>query len=261
MQVEQLIQIARAAGEAILEVYAQAGEGQTEVTHKSDDSPLTEADRRAAAIINQRLEALEPDTPIINEETQAKSYEERQHYRRCWMVDPLDGTKEFIKRNGEFTVNIGLIEEGRPVMGVVHAPAIEVTYYGVVAEGKAAKIVDGREEGIEARRFSMDQSGLKVVASRSHLNAETEAFLGKLHQPETTSMGSSLKLLLVAEGTAHLYPRIAPTMEWDTAAAQAVVEAAGGQVLDYHSGQPVRYNKADLRNPYFVVYGKTQQPA
>ena len=261
MQIDKLIAIAREAGEAILEVYAQAAQGDMQVDHKADDSPLTEADRRGAAIINARLEALTPDVPIINEENKAQPYVERRPYRRCWMVDPLDGTKEFIKRNGEFTVNIALIEDGKPVLGVVHAPVLETTYYGDVHAGQARKVVQGEEQPIEAASFGMEDEGLKVVASRSHLNAETEAFLNKLNKPETTSMGSSLKLLLVAEGSAHIYPRIAPTMEWDTAAAHAVVVAAGGRVVAYESGQPLRYNKEDLLNPYFVVYGKTPQPA
>jgi len=242
-----LIATAKAAGEAILAVYESADFG---TTHKEDDSPLTRADLASHRLVTERLAALTPDVPVLSEEAKETPFETRRAWRRFWLVDPLDGTKEFIKRNGEFTVNIALVEGDRPVFGVVHAPALNLTYWG------AAEV--GAFRGEEAIRVKPYEGGpLEVVASRSHAGAQTEALVGELGrdtQVQLVSIGSSLKLCLVAEGRAHLYPRFGSTMEWDTAAAQCVVEAAGGAVRDT-SGRPLRYNKEDLLNPHFIVTG------
>ena len=168
-----------------------------------------------------------------------------------WLIDPLDGTKEFIKRNGEFTVNIALIHHHQPILGVVQTPVTADLYSAIKASG-----AQKNGQMIQCASFDLHQSGLKVVASRSHLNTETQVFLDNLIKPEILSKGSSLKLLMVAEGEAHLYPRFAPTMEWDTAAAQIIVEEAGGKVLIQNSQIPVNYNKENLLNPYFLVQGK-----
>jgi 3'(2'), 5'-bisphosphate nucleotidase len=167
------------------------------------------------------------------------------------MIDPLDGTKEFIKRNGEFTVNIALIHHHQPIIGVVQTPVTDDLYSAIKASG-----AQKNGQMIQSASFDLNQSGLKVVASRSHLNPETQVFLDTLIKPKILSKGSSLKLLMVAEGAAHLYPRFAPTMEWDTAAAQIIVEEAGGKVVIQNSRIPVNYNKENLLNPYFLVQGK-----
>lgn len=240
--------IARAAGAAILKVYES---DDFEIEQKADDSPLTKADKAANDIIVAGLRQLKLQAPIVSEEGKDIPFAERQQYTRFWLVDPLDGTKEFIKRNGDFTVNIALIENGRPVLGVVYVPVTDELFYA--ADGKGAW-----QEGtgrISARTFTLGDAGLKVVASRSHLNDETRAFIQKLTEPEIVSRGSSLKIIELARGEADLYPRLAPTMEWDTAAAHAILLEAGGKMVDEGSGKELVYNKQVLRNPSFVAYG------
>ena len=243
--------IAQRAGRSVLDVYEQDDLG---VTQKEDDSPLTKADLASHRLIVAELEKLTPDIPILSEESKEMPVDERRSWSRFWLVDPLDGTKEFVKRNGEFTVNIALIEEGRALLGVVHAPVLEQTYWAADTLG-AFKRTDGEDETISVASFA--SGTLKVVASRSHAGAETAAFLERLEKNvdglEVVSKGSSLKLCLVAEGAAHLYPRFGPTMEWDTAAAQCVVEQAGGYVSETDLTTPLRYNKTSLLNPYFIV--------
>jgi len=249
--IETLKTIARQAGAAILEVYNQDDFG---IMIKKDKSPLTAADKAANDVICAGLDALNEQYPIISEENRDVPYEVRKHYSVFWLVDPLDGTKEFIKRNGEFTVNIALISDGRPVFGVVYTPVTNTMY--VAAKGSGAFIeTDAGEEKLEAATFAMEDSGLNVVCSRSHLNDETKAFIDKLTSPDTVSKGSSLKFLILANGEAHLYPRIAPTMEWDTGAAQCVLEEAGGKVVEYETGEPLMYNKEVLLNPFFLATG------
>lgn len=237
--------IAREAGLAILDIYNRPGDWQVEI--KGDDSPLTQADRVSNEIIVRQL----PEYPIISEENKEIPFAERQTYTRCWLVDPLDGTKEFIQRNGDFTVNIALVENGAPILGVVHIPATNETYWAVKGAGAFLE-----EAPLQAATFALTDPGLKVVASRSHSNPETEAFIAGLNQPELVSRGSALKFLLLASGQAHVYPRLAPTMEWDTGAAQIVLEEAGGAVLQATTGAPLQYNKENLLNPHFIAYGQ-----
>lgn len=244
--------IARAAGAAILEVYAD--ESNFGIAHKADSSPLTRADQAANAVIMAGLKKLDFQAPIVSEENKEVPYSVRKDFDYFWLVDPLDGTKEFIKRNGEFTVNIALVKDGGVVFGVVYVPVSGELFWA--AKGHGAFATTGSEERISAASFTMKDAGLKVVASRSHLNEGTEAFVNALKSPELVSKGSSLKLLLVASGAAHLYPRLAPTMEWDTAAAQIIVEEAGGKVVQAETGEPVVYNKENLLNPHFIVYGQ-----
>jgi 3'(2'), 5'-bisphosphate nucleotidase len=240
--------IALDAGRRILDVY----EREIAVKEKEDRSPLTEADRVAHELIVERLTALTPGIPILSEESAAADYSQRRDWPRFWLVDPLDGTKEFINRNGEFTVNIALIEGNRPVLGVVYVPVLGHIYSACRGLGAFRQKAECKPEPIKARRYS----GAKpvVVASRSHAGPETVAFLGALGEHDAVSMGSSLKFCLVATGSADVYPRLGPTMEWDTAAAQCVVEEAGGSVTDVH-GAPLVYNKPDLHNPWFIVSG------
>jgi 3'(2'), 5'-bisphosphate nucleotidase len=252
---QTLIDISKEAGQEILRIYADESLFDR-VDFKADDSPLTLADKAAHNAIEARLKEVTPEIPILSEEGRNIPYEERSQWARFWMVDPLDGTKEFIKRNGEFTVNIALIENGSVIMGCVHVPVLATTYYGAKGEG-AFVIREGEEvQKIEAADLDMKASGLRIVASRSHMSAEVEQYVEQFDSPEIVSMGSSLKLVLVAEGKADVYPRLAPTMEWDTAAAQIIVEEAGGTVINHETGTPVVYNKENLLNPHFVVFGK-----
>jgi 3'(2'), 5'-bisphosphate nucleotidase len=248
--IEKVKEIALRAGEAILEIYAD--ESLFGVELKKDDSPLTMADQNANAIIVAGLEKLEVQYPIISEETKLVDYSVRKHYDTFWLVDPLDGTKEFIKRNDEFTVNIALISQNSPIMGVVYVPVTGEMYWAYRGEG-AFYSKEGISRQLHANEFTMNDNGLRVVASRSHMNEETKEFLDQLSEPSIVSKGSSLKFLILASGDAELYPRIAPTMEWDTAAAQMILEESGGAVLQYGTVTPLRYNKVNLLNPNFVA--------
>ena len=287
--------IARRAGAAITAVY-EAAEGIA-VQYKDDDSPLTEADRRANALIVDALAGLEPKLPVLSEESVQPGHNERRQWESYWLVDPLDGTREFIKRNGEFTVNIALVSNGVAELGVVHVPVGGVSYLGDIARGAFRQETGAAPESIRARKIgdlkirrgiakaaqdtaapgggsragaaSRDgvsgagATAIKMVASRSHLDPhvqrmaqELEAVFGAV---ELVNMGSSLKICLLAEGEADIYPRLAPTCEWDTAAAHAVLAAAGGEVYDTRFS-PLRYNrKEDLRNPHFIAVGDTGQ--
>ena len=246
--------IARKAGQAIMEIYERE---DFEVERKGDESPLTVADRISNQIICEGLEAMEPGFPIVSEENKQIPYGKRRGYAYHWLVDPLDGTKEFIKRNGEFTVNIALIHEQRPILGVVYIPARDELYWAVERAG-AFLVEHGELSELVTQPFHLSDAGLRVVTSRSHLNDATRAFVDKLNGPETVSRGSSLKFLAIARGEAQLYPRLGPTMEWDTAAAQIVLEEAGGKVLVEATGEALKYNKEDLLNPNFIAYGKVQ---
>ncbi|MEN7549720.1 3'(2'),5'-bisphosphate nucleotidase CysQ [Rapidithrix thailandica] len=249
--IEKSKSVAIEAGEQILTVY-NSGEFGEEA--KDDKSPLTLADKLAHKAIVAVLET--SSVPILSEEGKDIDYTERANWDSFWLVDPLDGTKEFIKRNGEFTVNIALIEGGKPVLGVVYVPVKKEMYWAVKGQG-AFKSVEGQTAvQLQCADYHLSTPSMKVVGSRSHMNDETVAFMEQLKEPEVVSMGSSLKFMLVAEGKAHVYPRLAPTMEWDTGAAQIVVEEAGGSVINYKTQQPLAYNKEILRNPYFVAYGK-----
>lgn len=243
--------IAEDAGRLILEHYARP----FEVEYKADDSPLTIADSGSHALIVARLAELTPDIPVLSEEGEPEAAD-RAGWTRFWCIDPLDGTKEFVKRTGEFTVNIALVEAGRPVLGVVHVPALDRTYSAVVGQGAWRADAGGAPSPIRTR--AADPRRLTVVASRDHAGPEVAAMVDAMRAAgvgvELTSMGSALKFCLVAEGAADFYPRTGPTMEWDTAAAQAVVEAAGGAVKTL-DGRPLGYNKASLRNPPIVTAG------
>lgn len=244
----KIVAIAIQAGQAISEVYADSA---LVVMKKDDDSPLTKADLASDRVIKVGLAELNLDWPILSEESEQCAYEDRKNWQRYWLIDPLDGTKEFIKRNGEFTVNIALIENGQPILGVVYAPILNVCYYAASGAGAFVERAEEKAQSIRVQPIAVGQP-IKVVASRSHADERTSYLLSKLGEYECVSMGSSLKLCLVAEGLAHFYPRLGPTMEWDTAAAHAVVRMAGGVVHD-QSGHELRYNKLDLHNPEFFV--------
>lgn len=250
---EEVAKIAWQAGAAIMDIYNNAADFEVEA--KADATPLTRADRASNEIICRELEQLPDKFPIVSEENKEIPYQTRKDFEYYWLVDPLDGTKEFIKRNGEFTVNIALIHRQRPVLGVVFAPCLDEMYRAV--EGRGAFLdQNGHTTLLKAARFNLADPELNVVCSRSHLDDATRAFIGQLDAPALVGKGSSMKFLILAKGEAHLYPRLAPTMEWDTAAAQIVLEEAGGKVIDQETKQPMRYNKKNLLNPNFVAYGK-----
>ena len=246
---DTIARIARDAGRAILEVYGT----DFTVTLKDDRSPLTEADQRAHTIIDAALRALDPSIPVLSEEAAPEHSTERRRWPRFWLVDPLDGTKEFLKRNGEFTVNIALVVGHQAELGVVLAPVLDRLYFGAL--GLGAWRQDGSElpEPIHVERTA--KTPPRVVGSRSHESGALADYLRALGPHEVTPMGSSLKICLIAEGAADLYPRLGPTSEWDTAAAQAILESAGGRMID-PAGQPLLYNsKDDLLNPHFLAFG------
>ena len=242
---ELVIEAAYVAGEAILEVY---NSNDFNVELKGDSSPLTLADKKSHQAIVAKLNTT--PYPILSEEGRAIPYEERKNWETFWMIDPLDGTKEFIKRNGEFTVNIALIHNQKPVFGVVYAPVLDKMFVGGINEG--AELLENSTTTKLDGTPSIS-SNVRIVASRSHLNKDTEEFINKFQRSEIVSMGSSLKFMVVAEGKADIYPRFAPTMEWDTAAAHAVLNAIGIQVTNTVSNKELLYNKEDLLNPYFLV--------
>lgn len=248
------------AGEEIIKIY----ERDFNIETKADESPLTEADLASNEVINSFLKGT--GIPIISEENKQLDYSERKDWKKCWIVDPLDGTKEFIKKNGEFTVNIALVEEGRPVLGVIYVPVSKELYYGDVRQGKAWKVTVEDEAYVD--QFLIEENEIfpsnndvkdiiRVVGSRSHMNDDTMNYVEGLKQEydsvEIVSKGSSLKFCLVAEGKADVYPRFAPTMEWDTAAGQAICEAVGISVIDKGTNKPMVYNRKNLLNNYFIV--------
>lgn len=249
-----IVAIAVKAGQAIMEIYADPANA---VMTKADNSPLTQADLAADRVVSEGLNELALGYPILSEESAQIAFDERKSWQRFWLIDPLDGTKEFIRRNGEFTVNIALIENGEPILGVVYAPALDVCYFA--ARGVGAFVRHGAEDA-QAIHVKAHFPGepVKVVASRSHADERTAALLQKLGDHRCISMGSSLKLCLVAEGLAHIYPRLGPTMEWDTAAAHAVVNQAGGIVCNIN-GDELCYNKPDMHNPEFFVLSASDE--
>lgn len=251
--IEPVVTLAEDAGRAILEVYAT----KFEVQSKDDESPLTQADLASNRHIVAGLESLQPQLPIVTEEAGLPDFEERRSWERYWLIDPLDGTREFVNRNGEFTVNIALIDNNRPVLGVVHVPVQAKTYIG--CEGVGAELRDGDKEAVSIHVSAASGDPVRIVGSRSHRGASLDAYLERLGEHRILPMGSSLKFCVIAEGGADLYPRLGPTSEWDTAAAQAVVEQAGGRVVTL-DGKPMTYNeKSDILNPHFFVIGASDR--
>jgi 3'(2'), 5'-bisphosphate nucleotidase len=250
---DAVIALAREAGAAIMQVYRQ----DFDVEHKDDKSPLTQADLASHRIICEGLAKLTPDIPLLSEESVERPWEIRAKWRRYWLVDPLDGTREFVKKNGEFTVNIALVENHAPVFGVVQTPALDELHWA--AKGVGAFRREGNEDvSLSTRRPAT--TPLRVAASRSHLDERTAACLKRMGEIDSIGLGSSLKFCRIAEARLDFYPRFGPTSEWDTAAAQVLVECAGGAVLNL-DGTPLRYNtKESLLNPYFLVLGDPELP-
>lgn len=249
VNIQEVIKIAEKADDIILEIYKK----DFKVDFKVDDSPLTIADKLASDYICSNLKKLYPKIPIICEETKNDEYEVRKNYEYVWIIDPLDGTKEFIKKNGEFTVNIGLVKNNKPILGVVTIPCQKKTYYAEINKGAFLK-ENNKITKLNVNKFNLNDKNLKIVCSRSHLNTVTENLLKNFNDPIIVRSGSSLKFMLIAEGKADIYPRLAPTMEWDTCASQIIVEESGGEVLISDKNK-LSYNKENLRNPDFITYG------
>ena len=252
LKMKELIQISVEAGQEIMKIYIK----DFNVELKADESPLTEADKAANTVIVNALKHLYPNIPIISEDNKLLEYEERKDWEYCWLVDPLDGTKEFIKKNGEFTVNIALIHQQTIVAGVVFVPATNKVFYAIKDHG--AFLIDNDSEPQLLRIRPIAEDGiLKVVGSRSHNSKEVDDYVSELRKSyseiEFVAAGSSLKFCLIAEGKADVYPRLAPTMEWDTGAGQIVASEAGAEVLRFPEMTPLDYNKENLLNPYFIV--------
>ena len=251
IDIQDIVTIAKEAGNAIMQIYNQ----DFEVEYKQDSSPLTLADKTANDIIEDGLNQLPVNFPMLSEEGEEIPYKDRKYWEYFWLVDPLDGTKEFVKKNGEFTVNIALIYKDTPVLGVVYAPALDICYWA--KQGKGA-FKDGKKLPF---KIAGQRNTYKIVASRSHMSDETQVFIDNIKtdkEKEIVSIGSSLKICMVAEGEADIYPRLSPTMEWDTGAAHAVISESGKDLMKYKGGEYSKheYNKEDLLNQCFVVGGK-----
>ena len=255
IKIESVADIAVKAGDAIMEIYKK----DFSVVYKNDDSPLTEADKKSNEVICSRLKETFPEIPIISEENKEIPYETRKNWQYFWLIDPLDGTKEFIKKNGEFTVNIALIEKDRPIMGIIYAPALNLLYYAEKGKGAFKKDENGRKYKLPMYYKKFDDI-LKVVSSKSHSNIETETFIDNLRRQydkvELLSIGSSLKICLVAEGRADIYLRLGQTMEWDIAAGDIIASESNKKLFKYEDGKTLDsfgYNKENLVNNWFVV--------
>lgn len=249
---QNVLVIARLAAREILRIY----QSDFAVENKSDNTPLTTADLAADKVIRQELQQLTPEIPILTEESEIPPYSIRQSWHRYWLVDPLDGTREFIKRNDEFTVNIALIENHRSILGVINAPVLKTDYFAWHAGGAYKKVDKEPVEKIQVRKLKQQQ--MRVAGSRSHASDKLKDYLTKIGEPELISVGSSLKSCMVAEGAVDLYPRLGLTSEWDTAAAQCIVEEAGGH-FKQTDGTTLSYNTKDsLLNPEFLVYGDNE---
>ncbi|MFA7084550.1 MAG: 3'(2'),5'-bisphosphate nucleotidase CysQ [Arcobacteraceae bacterium] len=279
IDIKEIINIALKAGVEIMKIYKE----DFSVEYKEDNSPLTEADLKANTVICESLQKLYPNIPIMSEENKQTPYEIRKNWNYYWCIDPIDGTKEFIKKNDEFTVNIALIHKNSPVLGVVYAPALGELYYAKKGEGSFRAILNFECLILNEEKLPIieklelkDKNSINIVASKSHLNKETEDFINNLkvniQNLKLIPKGSSLKLCMIATGEADIYPRLSPTMEWDTAAADAIVREAGKMTYQYHSRfniyeilqekeanskieMPLMYNKEELLNPWFVVVG------
>ncbi len=249
IEIKHLIDICLEASEKILEIYRKSDTDEMEIEYKSDNSPLTLADRLSHKIICSSLKNIYPNIPILSEEGASIQYNERKDWEQFWLIDPIDGTKEFIKKNGEFTINIALIKKNTPELGIVYAPELKKCWYGT----EEGSFTIENEITKKIRVNHNVQEPIKVVASRSHKSPMLEVFLNSINNYKLVNMGSSLKICLVADGSADIYPRLAPTMEWDTAAAHAVLKFAGGSLVDLNTKKEMEYNRENLKNSHFIA--------
>jgi len=252
IDIQKINSITKKAGDEIMKIYQQ----DFDVDYKADNSPLTKADIKSNEIITDSLKNIYPEIPILSEENKEVPYNIRKNWEYFWLIDPLDGTKEFVKKNGEFTVNIVLIYKDTPVLGVIYSPALELLYYAQKEKGAFKQEKDANTKKLPIYNRT-NNTTLKVIAPKSHYTQETKEFVNNLKNQhkkiEFINIGSSLKLCLIAEGKADIYPRLTPTMEWDIAAGQAIVEQAGGKIVELKTQTTLKYNKQDLLNPWFVT--------
>jgi 3'(2'), 5'-bisphosphate nucleotidase len=255
IDIQKINSIAKKAGDEIMKIYQQG----FDVDYKKDNSPLTEADIHSNEVIIKNLENLYPDIPILSEENKEIPYKTRKNWEYFWLIDPLDGTKEFVKKNGEFTVNIALIYKNMPVLGVIYAPVLDLLYYAQKDRGAFKQEKNKKPQRLPIYNHTNNDT-LKVIVSKSHYNQETKEFVDNLKNQyekiEFINIGSSLKFCLIAEGRADIYPRLAPTMEWDIAAGQSIVEESKGRITKYKTEESIKYNKQNLLNPYFITIRK-----
>ena len=245
--IQEVIALSRLAGSAIMEVYNT----DFDIHIKDDNSPVTEADTKANAVITEGLKEINPEIPILSEEGRDVPFEERSKWETFWLVDPLDGTKEFIKKNDEFTINIALLKKNQPVFGVVFAPALDILFWGCLGKG-AFKSISGNSHKPVAVNSELSDP-VQIAGSRSHPSIKMNVFTSQFEKYEVKPMGSSLKICSVADGSVDFYPRLGPTKEWDTGAAHAVLRAAGGEIIKYGTNEPLEYNKQNLLNPEFIA--------
>lgn len=250
-QLDRLTEICADAGKLIMDVYRT---GHYSVTEKTDQSPVTEADMLSHRYITKNLKSLFPDIPIISEESELIGFDERSDYDYVWLLDPLDGTKEFIHKTDEFSINLALIYKGEAIGGFIYLPVFESFYFAMKGSGSWV-LKDNTTSGLKASSFSLKDAGLRVVSSRSNPDALTQSYIDALKSPQIVRLGSALKFINIASGEADYYPRMVNIMEWDTAAGQVLIEEAGGTMVDAPTGKPLRYNKAHMANPYFIASG------
>lgn len=251
IDIQKINSIAKKAGDEIMKIYQQ----DFDVDYKKDNSPLTKADIHSNEVIIKNLENLYPDIPVLSEENNEIPYKTRKNWEYFWLIDPLDGTKEFVKENGKFTVNIALIYKNTPILGVIYAPALNLLYYAQKDRGAFKQEENKIPQRLPIYHHTLNDN-LKVIVSKSHYNQKTREFVNNLKNQykkiEFISIGSSLKFCLIAEGKADIYPRLAPTMEWDVAAGQVIIEQSGGRVVNFNNKTPLNYNKENLFSPWFI---------
>ena len=257
---EEIFEVIRKAGNEILKVYSG---NDFQVEKKSDKTPLTLADKKSNDVIVNGLIRLFPELPLLSEESKKTAYHERKGWEYLWLIDPLDGTKEFIKKNGEFSINLALIKDGKPIFGILYLPVLGLFYYAGKGYGAYKIEKNGKKNNLKPAKYNKNGANrsIRVIFSKSHYNQETRAYVDKIRnqyfQPTMISVGSAMKLAYLAEGKADIYPRLAPTMEWDIAAGQIIVEETGGIVIDFLEKKPLKYNKKNLQNPWFLASGNS----
>lgn len=252
--VQDISSLLTEAGTAVMKIY-EAVDISYKTAYKKDNSPVTDADLMSNKIISTGLSDIFPDIPIISEESNLDSYHQRKKWEYAWLLDPLDGTKEFINRSDEFSINLALIQNGTPVAGFIYLPVFKMLYYAIKGSG-AFEAFENQNNSISVNTFKLDQKGLRIVASRSEMDSSTRSYIDILDSPEIITLGSALKFISIAKGDADYYPRMIHIMEWDTAAGQIIIEEAGGALVEADTGLPLSYNKPTMINPYFIASGK-----
>lgn len=253
LNTEAIIELCEKAAEAVMDIYSS---GTANIKNKKDSSPVTDADLLSNRIITDGLKVLYPDIPVISEENKILSHQIRKTWKYCWLLDPLDGTREFINKTGEFTINLALVREGRVIAGFVNVPFFTKTYFAVKNKGAFCK-TGGKMKKIVVQDFPGRNKTKRVTISRYHPDNKTSAYINSLHDVELIKVGSSLKILNIAEGKADMYPRLARLNEWDIAATQIILEEAGGSVVSFYTGKPLTYNRKQMRLPAFIASSKS----